>query len=120
MVEEYLTEVHDGSVDVMIAEANTAEVFYFLAQDEGVDGKPTSDSFLTADRDIRALECWNIVLKRADWGVAVEIKADGHISLADAYAVALVVEIRGALIAGGGDDFDSLPIDVACFRYDLV
>lgn len=41
------------------------------------------------------------MLKRAEWGVAVEIKPDGHISLADAYAVSLVAEIRGALIVGG-------------------
>jgi len=45
------------------------------------------------------------------------VKADGHISLADAHAVALVAETDGTLIAGGDDDFDSLPIDVDVVRF---
>jgi len=118
VVEEFLTEVRDGSVGGLITETNAAEVFYLIARAEGDEDGPTQDSFRTADRDVRALQRWGIVLERADWRVAGEVKADGHISLADAHAVALAAETDGTLIAGGDDDFDSLPIviDVTRFR----
>ena len=117
VVEAFLTEVRDGSVDGLIAETNAAEVFYLIARAEGVDDDPTPDSFRTADRDVRALQRWGIVLKRANWRIAGEVKADGQISLADAHAVALAAETDGTLIAGGDDDFDSLPIDVDVARF---
>lgn len=122
VVEKFLTEVRDGSVDGLIAETNAAELFYLIARAEGDDDGPTQDSFRTADRDVRALQRWRIALQRADWRLAGEIKADGHISLADAHAVALAAETDGTLIAGGDDDFDSLPIavDVAPFRDESV
>lgn len=122
VVEKFLTEVRDGSVDGLIAETNAAELFYLIARAEGDDDGPTQDSFRTADRDVRALQRWRIALRRADWRLAGEIKADGHISLADAHAVALAAETDGTLIAGGDDDFDSLPIavDVARFRDESV
>ena len=117
IVEEFLTEVRDGSVEGLIAETNAAEVFYLIARAEGSDDGPTPDSFRTADRDVRALQRWEIVLERANWRMAGELKADGHISLADAHAVALAAETDGTLIAGGDDDFDSLPIDVDVTRF---
>ena len=122
VVEKFLTEIRDGSVDGLIAETNAAELFYLIARAEGDDDGPTQDSFRTADRDVRALQRWRIALQRADWRLAGEIKADGHISLADAHAVALAAETDGTLIAGGDDDFDSLPIavDVARFRDESV
>lgn len=115
-VEEYLRAVRDGSADGLLAETNAAELFSLIAREEGDDG-PTSDSFRTADRDIRALQRWGIVLKRASWRLAGEVKADGHISLADAHAVALAAETDGTLIVGGDDDFDSLPLDVDVVRF---
>jgi len=122
VVEALLTEVRDGSVEGLIAETNASELFYLIARAEGDEDGPTQDSFRTADRDVRALQRWGIVLKRADWRLAGEIKADGHISLADAHAVALAAETDGTLIAGGDDDFDLLPvdIDVTRFRDDSV
>jgi len=122
VVEALLTEVRDGSVEGLLAETNAAELFYLIARAEGDEDSPTQDSFRTADRDVRALQRWGIVLKRADWRLAGEIKADGHISLADAHAVALAAETDGTLIAGGDDDFDSLPIavDVTRFRDESV
>ena len=117
VVEEFLTEVRDSSVEGLIAETNAAEVFYLIARTEGVDDGPTPDSFRTVDRDVRALQRWGVVLERANWRLAGEVKADGHISLADAHAVALAAETDGTLIAGGDDDFDSLPIDVDVTRF---
>ena len=117
VVEAYLTEVRDGSVEGLMAETNAAELFYLIARVEGVDDGPTPDSFRTADRDVRALQRWGVVLKRASWRMAGEVKADGHISLADAHAVALAAETDGTLIAGGDDDFDSLPINVDVVRF---
>jgi len=117
VVEEFLKEVRDSSVGGLIAETNAAEVFYLIARTEGADDGPTSDSFRTADRDVRALQRWGVVLEWANWRVAGEAKADGHISLADAHAVALAAETDGTLIAGGDDDFDSLPIDVDVTRF---
>jgi len=116
VVEAYLTEVRDGSTDGVMAETNAAELFYLIARAEGSEDGPTPDSFRTADRDVRALQRWGVVLKRASWRLAGEVKADGHISLADAHAVALAAETDGTLIAGGDNDFDSLPIDVDVVR----
>lgn len=117
VVEAYLTEVRDGSVEGLIAETNAAELFYLIAQAEGVDDGPTPDSFRTADRDVRALQRWGVELKRASWRMAGEVKSDGHISLANAHAVGLAAETDGTLIAGRDDDFDSLSIDVDVVRF---
>jgi predicted nucleic acid-binding protein len=61
-------------------------------------------------------------LEAADWRLAAEVKADGNISLADAYAVALAYEREATLVAGADDDFDdvSLDIDLRRFREDGV
>jgi predicted nucleic acid-binding protein len=45
------------------------------------------------------------------------VKADGSISLADAYAVALAHERDATLVAGADDDFDELPIEVDLDRF---
>lgn len=97
-------------------------MFYLVARFEGVDDAPTDVSLRDADRDIRALERQGLKLEAADWRRAAEIKADGSISLADAYAVALASERGATLVAGADDDFDELPveIDVRRFREDGV
>jgi predicted nucleic acid-binding protein len=45
------------------------------------------------------------------------VKADGGISLTDAYAVALAHERGATLVTGVDDDFDALPIDVEVERF---
>ncbi|NGM70434.1 type II toxin-antitoxin system VapC family toxin [Natronolimnobius sp. AArcel1] len=117
IVEEYLRDVRDGNVEGLLAETNAGEVLYLVARFEGVDDKPTTDSLRTADRDLRALERWGIQIKRADWRLAAEVKADGHISFADAHGVALAYETDATLIAGADDDFEMLPIDVDVVRF---
>lgn len=116
-VEEYLRGTTNGDGEGYLAETNAAEVLYLIARFEGTDGRPTRASLRIADRDIRALERWGLLLERADWRLAAEIKADGHISLADAHAVALAVENDAILIAGGDDDFNELPVDVTVDRF---
>jgi len=116
-VEAYLQDIRDGAADGFLAETNAAEVFYLIARAEGVDDGPTPASLRTADRDVRALQRWGIELKRADWRIAGELKADGHLSLADAHAVALAAETDGTLVVGGDDDFDSLPLDVDIVQF---
>jgi predicted nucleic acid-binding protein len=69
-----------------------------------------------ADRDVRALTRLGVDRERADWRLAGEVKTDGGISLADAYAVALAHERGATLVAGADDDFDALPIDVEVER----
>ncbi|ELY96210.1 PilT protein domain-containing protein [Natrialba hulunbeirensis JCM 10989] len=117
VVEEYLRDVRDGDVEGLLAETNAGEVLYLVARFEGVDDKPTTDSLRTADRDLRALERWGIHIERADWRLAAEVKADGHISFADAHGVALAHERDATLIAGADDDFEALPIDVDLVRF---
>jgi predicted nucleic acid-binding protein len=56
-------------------------------------------------------------LTSADWHLAAEIKADGGISLADAYAVALAYDRDATLVAGADDDFDELPVDIELRRF---
>ncbi|RQG88084.1 PIN domain-containing protein [Natrarchaeobius halalkaliphilus] len=122
VVEEYLRDVRDGTVEGVLAETNAGEVLYLVARFEGIDDKPTADSLRTADRDLRALERWGIQIERADWRLAAEVKADGHISFADAHGVALAHKRDTTLIAGADDDFETLPIDVDVvrFREDVV
>ncbi len=117
VVEESLRDVRDGSVEGLLAETNAGEVLYLVARFEGVDDKPTTNSLRTADRDLRALERWGIQIERADWRLAAEVKADGHISFADAHGVALAQETDATLIAGADDDFETLPIDVDVVRF---
>ncbi|MEY7849065.1 PIN domain-containing protein [Natrarchaeobius sp. A-rgal3] len=116
-VEAYLRDIRDGDVKGLLAETNAGEVLYLVARFEGVDDKPTTDSLRTADRDLRAFERWGIQIERADWRLAAEVKADGHISFADAHGVALAHERDATLIAGADDDFETLPIDVDVVRF---
>ncbi|SFT05636.1 PIN domain-containing protein [Halostagnicola kamekurae] len=117
VVEEYLGDVRDGAVEGLLAETNAGEILYLIARFEGIDDKPTTDSLRTADRDLRALERWGIQITQADWRLAAEVKADGHISFADAHGVALAHETDATLIAGADDDFETLPIDVDLIRF---
>ena len=117
VVEEFLVDVRNGAVEGLLAETNAAEVFYLVARFEGVDDEPTTDSLRTADRDVRALERWGLRIERADWLLAAEVKADGHVSLADAHAVALAHGNDATLVAGADDDFDALPVDVDVVRF---
>ena len=116
-VADLLDEVFTCSADGFLTEINASEVFYLVARFEGVDDVPTAASLRVADRDIRALERQELELKAADWRLAAEVKADGGISLADAYAVALAHERDVTLVTGADDDFDELPIEVALHRF---
>jgi len=116
-VAELLDEVFTGDADGFLTETNASEVFYLVARFEGVDDIPTDASLREADRDIRALERQGLELEAADWRLAAEVKADGSISLADAYAVALAHECDATLVAGADDDFDELPIEIDLHRF---
>ena len=116
-VAELLDEVFTGDADGFLAETNASEVFYLVARFEGVDDVPTDVSLREADRDIRALERQGLELEAANWRLAAAVKADGSISLAAAYAVALAHERDATLIAGADDDFAELPLEVALHRF---
>lgn len=112
-----LEEVFTGESDGVIAEPNASEVYYLVARFEGVDGTPTNASLREADRDVRTLERRGVSIESADWRLAAEVKADGAVSLADAYAVALAYERDGTLVAGADDDFDELPVEIDLHRF---
>jgi predicted nucleic acid-binding protein len=122
IVADLLDQVFSGEANGFLTETNASEVFYLVARFEGTDDTPTDASLREADRDIRALERQGLELEAADWRLAAEVKADGNISLADAYAVALAYEREATLVAGADDDFDdlSLDIDLRRFREDGV
>ena len=117
-VASLLGAVFDGAADGWLAETNASEMLYLVARFEGVNDVPTDDSLRTADRDLRALERNGLAITAADWRLAAEIKADGGLSLADAFAVALAVERDATLVVGADDDFAALPVtvDVRQFR----
>jgi predicted nucleic acid-binding protein len=118
VVADLLADVFDGTADGYLAEANASEVFYLVARFEGTGNDvPTEASLRTADRDIRALERRGMNVERTDWRLAGEVKADGHISLADAHAVALADDRNATLVAGADDDFEELPVDVDLLRF---
>lgn len=112
-----LEEVFAGESAGVLARTNAAEVFYLVARFEGVDGAPTNASLRDADRDLRALERRGVGIEPADWRLAAEVKADGSVSLADAYAVALAHERDATLVAGADDDFEELPVEIDLFRF---
>jgi predicted nucleic acid-binding protein len=117
-VGELLDDIEAGDATGAVASANATEIFYLVARFEGTDAdEPTTASLRTADRDVRTFTHRRVTIERADWRIAGEVKADGDISLADAHAVALAYERDRTLIAGGDDDFDSLPIDVDVERF---
>jgi ribonuclease VapC len=113
-----LGAVQDGDATGLVANANATEVCYLVARFEGTGADvPTTESLRTADRDVRALTRLGVSIERADWRIAGEVKAHGDISLADAHAVALAAERDATLVAGGDDDFDSLPVAVTVDRF---
>ena len=116
-VADLLDEIFTDSADGFLTEANASEVFYLVARFEGTDDVPTDASLREADRDIRALERQGLKLEAADWRLAAEVKADGSISLADAYAVALAHERDATLVAGADNDFDKLPLELDLHRF---
>ncbi len=117
-VAEYLSDVFAGETDGFLAEANASEVFYLVARFEGTDAEtPTTDSFRVADRDLRALERRGLTVRSPDWRLVGRVKAEGHVSLADAAAVALAYDRDATLLVGGDDDFDDLPLEVMCERF---
>lgn len=117
-VGELLAEVEAGGAEGLLSETNASEVYYLVARFEGTpQDEPTPASLRAADRDLRTLTRRGVAIERADWRLAGEVKADGNISLADAYAVALTHDRDATLVAGGDDDFDELPIDVAVERF---
>lgn len=117
-VADLLNEIAAGDAMGLLSETNASEVYYLVARFEGTPADtPTSASLRTADRDIRALTRRGVAIERGDWRLAGEVKADGNISLADAYGVALAHGHDATLVAGGDDDFDALPVDVTVERF---
>lgn len=116
-VADRLSDVFDGDSEGTMAATNVAEVFYLVARFEGDGDEPTTASLRTADRDVRALERRGLTIRRPNWRAVGEIKAEGHISIADACAVALAHEREATLLVGGDDDFDDLPVEVTVERF---
>jgi predicted nucleic acid-binding protein len=116
-VADLLSDVFAAEADGFLTETNASEVLYLIARFEGIDDTPTEASLREADRDLRALERQGLAVDAADWRLAAAVKADGHISLADAYAVALADERDGTLVVGADDDFDTLPVEIDVRRF---
>jgi predicted nucleic acid-binding protein len=116
-VADLLNEVFGAEADGFLTETNASEVLYLIARFEGIDDTPTEASLREADRDLRALERQGLAVDAADWRLAAEVKADDHISLADAYAAALANERDATLVAGADDDFDTLPVEIDVLRF---
>jgi predicted nucleic acid-binding protein len=117
-VGDLLDEVDAGHAEGLLSEMNASGVYYLVARYEGTaEGKPTPASLRAADRDIRTLTRRGVAVERAEWRLAGEVKADGNLSLADAYAVSVAYDRDATLIAGGDDDFDALPVDVDIARF---
>ena len=116
VVEDVLGRIEAGDADGAIAEVIASELLYKVARIEGDDGTATPESLQAAERDIRVLDRRGLAIERAPWRLAGEIMADGGLSLADAYAVALAVEQDAALLVGVDEDFDALPVDIPIER----
>lgn len=108
-----LNDVQAGEADGYLTESNASEVYSLVARFEGTaQDTPTPASLREAHRDVRTLERRGVTIEQPDWQRAGEVKADGDISLADSYAVALASDRDATLVAGGDDDFSAFPIDL--------
>jgi predicted nucleic acid-binding protein len=114
-ITELPAEVFAGDADGFLTETNVSEVCSLVARFEGVDDTLTDALLRDADRDSRALERQGLSIKSADWRLAAEVKADGSISLADAYAVALADDRDTILVAGADNKFENLPLPTDLF-----
>ena len=112
-VEEILSNVYDGEVTATMSEVTAAEVTYksawLLAED-----KPDDSHLAASRRQLQNFLDQGIELRPPtnSWETAARVKADGGISLADAFGVALAAQEEATLVVGADGDFDELPIAV--------
>lgn len=117
-VEELLDEIDRNRANGMLSEVTACEVAYKVARIES-DGSPGETELTAGKRDVRLLERAGLAIEPASWPVAARVKADGGISLGDAYAVALAVDRDATLVVGGDSEFEDLPVEVDRRRFRL-
>lgn len=115
-VEELLAAVDRGDRTGLLCDVTACEIAYKVARVEA-DGVPGEAELAVGERDVRLLERAGLALQAAPWSLAARVKADGGLSLGDAYAVALAADRDATLVAGGDGDFDDLPVDVTVRRF---
>lgn len=117
-VEELLAIVDRGDADGILCDVTACEVAYKVARIEA-GGTPGEAELALGERDVRLLERGGLGVERAPWRLAAEVKADGGISLGDAYAVALAADRGATLVVGGDGELDELAVEVDVRRFRL-
>lgn len=112
-VEEILSNVYDGEVAATMSEVTATEVTYksaCLLADE----RPNDGHLAAGQRQLQNFLDQGIEIRPPtdSWETAARVKADGGISLGDAFAVALAAREEATLVVGADGDFDDLPIAV--------
>lgn len=93
--EEVASILQDASAEVFMSAINLGEVYYILRRRRGQGAARELESRAFRQPNLRVVDpSWNRV--RA----AAEIKADGGISFADAFAAALAQELSAVLLTG--------------------
>lgn len=116
-VEEILSNVYDGEVTATMSEVTATEIAYKTAC-LLADDRPDDGHLAASRRQLQNFLDQGIELRPPtdSWETAAQVKADGGVSLGDAFAVALAVHEEATLIVGADGDFDELPVAVEVER----
>ena len=112
-VEQMLTAVYDDTATAAISEVTATEVSYKTAW-LLADDRPKDDDLFVGRKQVRNFldQGLELLPSTDSWTTAARVKADGGISLGDAFAVALAAQEEATLVVGADGDFEELPIEV--------
>ena len=102
-----------------ISHATATEIIYKIARLEtGAPNQkqPDEEEFEVAERDLRILRGYGLSVETPPWDTVARIKGAGGISLGDAYAAGLALDVGATLIVGADPEFDDWSEDLDLYR----
>jgi len=102
-VETYLKKVLDNKVEGHINVVNLAELYYVLCR----VGRDVAEE---KERNLRSfgVKIVSVQDKSELWKKAAIIKSENAVSLADAFAAATAITLKGSLITGADPEFNKI------------
>ena len=102
-----------------ISHATATELIYKIARLEtGAPNQehPGEKEFEVAERDLRILRGYGLSVVTPPWDTVARIKGAGGISLGDAYAAGLALDLGATLVVGADPEFDDCSEDLDLYR----
>lgn len=118
-VTEKLQAIESGEASGAISHPTATEIIYKIARLEtGAPNQiqPGEDEFEVAERDLRILRGYGLTVETPPWNTVAQIKGAGGISLGDAYAAALALEVEATLVVGADPEFGGRFADMDLHR----